>query len=185
MALTPSNLDLKLGTTAPEFELFEPLTGLKKSLNELKSDIGTVVMFICNHCPYVVHIASGISDFAKDYIPKGISVIAINSNDYIKYPQDSPEKMIDEIKKNGYIFPYLLDQDQVVAKQYSAACTPDIYLFNRNMELVYHGQFDGSRPGNSIEVTGVDLRNAVDAMLQNLQITQRQIPSIGCNIKWK
>ena len=185
MALTPSNSELKFGSIAPDFALLEPKSGSTLSLNELKSDIGTVIMFICNHCPYVIHIAEGISRFAKDYTQKGISVIAINSNDYYNYPDDSPEKMVETIAKNDYIFPYLIDENQDVAKLYSAACTPDIFLFNNKMELVYHGQFDSSRPGNGIAVTGNDLRNAVDNLIANKEITANQIPSVGCNIKWK
>ncbi len=185
MSLTPSNTNLEIGSSAPNFQLFEPLTGKVLSLDELKSDKATIVMFICNHCPFVIHISSGIAQFTKDYIDKGVSIIAINSNDYKKYPEDSPDKMIDEIRKNGYVFRYLLDETQEVAKKYSAVCTPDIFLFDRNMELAYHGQFDGSRPGNIIPVSGFNLRNATDIILAEKAINEDQIPSVGCNIKWK
>ncbi len=185
MALTPSNTNLEIGSSAPDFELLEPLTGKILSLSDLKSNQATVVMFICNHCPYVIHINEGLSEYAKDYMAKGFSVIAINSNDYEKYPDDSPENMIVEIRKNNYIFPYLLDETQEVAKKYSAVCTPDIFLFDKDLKLAYHGQFDGSRPGNNIPVSGFNLRNATDIVLAGKSINEDQIPSVGCNIKWK
>lgn len=184
MAQTPSKM-IDLGTTAPDFKLYEPLTDSYKTLDELKSNKATLIMFICNHCPFVKHINKGLVEFANDYLPKGLSIIAINSNDVENYPADSPEKMVVLIKEEGYQFPYLYDETQEVAKAYDAACTPDFFLYDSDMALVYRGQFDDSRPGNGVEVTGNDLRSAADAILNNEAVLQEQIPSIGCNIKWK
>lgn len=184
MARTLSKM-LELGTIAPDFELFNPETGKIDKLNELKSDKATVIMFICNHCPFVIHILKGIKSFADEYISKGVSIIAINSNDVDNYPADSPENMVKLKLNEGLNFPYLFDESQEIAKAYNAACTPDIYLFDKEMNLVYRGQFDGSRPENGVEVTGIDLRNSVDALLNGQPISEIQIPSIGCNIKWK
>ena len=182
MALTPSTM-LPLGTTAPDFEL--PDThGELVSLADLKGAPALVVLFICNHCPYVQHIRSGLAQFARDYAPKRVAIVAINSNDVANYPEDSPAKMKEEVKTVGYTFPYLYDESQAVAKAYHAACTPDIYLFDKNQELVYRGQFDDSRPGNGALVTGKDLRGALDALLAGKPVTSAQKPSMGCNIKW-
>jgi hypothetical protein len=140
---------------------------------------------MCNHCPYVKHIRAGLAQFARDNLPRGVAMVGINSNDVANYPADSPEKMAEEARSAGYLFPYLYDETQGVAKAYHAACTPDIFLFDHEQRLVYRGQFDDSRPGNSIPVTGKDLRAALDAVLAHKPASQAQKPSIGCNIKWK
>ena len=184
MARTPSNM-LPLGTTAPDFSLYDTVSGNTLSLNELKGEQATVVMFICNHCPFVIHVNKQLVKVANDYTPKGISFIAISSNDVENYPQDGPDKMTIHAQENNYPFPYLYDETQEIAKAYDAACTPDIYVFNKDMELVYRGQLDGSRPGNFKRVTGKDLRHALDCVLANKQNSRTQKPSIGCNIKWK
>ena len=176
---------LQLGTKAPDFNLFNPKEKKFQNLNELKSDIATVIMFICNHCPYVKHLNQAIVDLVTDYQKNGISFIAINSNDAENYPEDSPEKMVEYSEKLGYNFPYLYDEDQTAAKNYLAACTPDFYIFDNNMELIYRGQFDDSRPSNGIKPSGKDLRNALDSILRNEPVSSEQIPSIGCSIKWK
>ena len=184
MASTPSNM-IPLGTTAPNFSLHDTVSGEKKSLNELKSDIATVIMFICNHCPYVKHINSELVKVAKIYQSKGISFIAISSNDVVNYPEDSPEKMKETAATEGYTFPYLYDETQEIARAYDAACTPDFYIFDKELKLVYRGQFDDSRPKNDTPVTGADLRGALDAVLNGSPVIENQKPSIGCNIKWK
>ena len=143
------------------------------------------MVFICNHCPYVKHIRTGFAELAKEYQGKGVGVVAINSNDFVNYPDDRPEKMAEEIKQIGYTFPYLYDESQKVAEAYRAACTPDFYLFDRDRLLVYRGQFDDSRPGNGRPVTGADLRAALDAVLAGRPVPGNQRPSLGCNIKWK
>ncbi|BAO74307.1 thioredoxin family protein [Winogradskyella sp. PG-2] len=184
MALTPSNM-LPLGTKAPDFDLLDTKDGLQKSLSYLKGNTGTLVMFICNHCPFVVHVNAQLVALSNDYVTKGINCIAISSNDAINYPQDGPEQMKQHAKDNHYPFPYLYDETQDVAKAYDAACTPDFFLFDVNLELVYTGQFDDSRPGNGIPVTGKDLRNAFDALINGKTINSNQKPSMGCNIKWE
>ncbi|MBN2910081.1 thioredoxin family protein [Polycladomyces sp. WAk] len=184
MALTESNM-FPLGAKAPSFTLPDVVSGKNVSLDELKSEIATVIMFICNHCPYVKHVQDQLVKLANDYIPKGISFIAINANDAEKYPEDSPEKMKEVAQKLGYPFPYLFDETQEVAKAYQAACTPDFYIFDRDLKCVYRGQLDDSRPGNDIPVTGESIRSALDSLLRNEPITVKQKPSIGCNIKWK
>lgn len=184
MAETPSKM-APLGTKAPGFRLQDAITGKLMSLDELKSEIATVIMFICNHCPYVKHINDGLVGLAGEYTVKGISFIAINSNDTINYPEDSFEKMKIYADRLGYNFPYLLDETQEVAKAYDAACTPDIYVYGKDMELVYRGQFDDSRPGNGKPVTGNDLRKALDCLLNEKLPDFPQIPGVGCNIKWK
>ncbi|WP_299365706.1 thioredoxin family protein [Winogradskyella sp.] len=184
MALTPSNM-LPLGTKAPEFRLIDTKDDQIKSLNELKGDAGTLVMFICNHCPFVIHVNEQLVRLAKDYKVKGIHSIAISSNDVVNYPQDGPDKMKTHAEINQYPFPYLYDETQEVAKAYDAACTPDFFLFDKDLNLVYAGQLDGSRPGNGIAVTGKDLRAAMDALVKNETIDPNQKPSMGCNIKWK
>lgn len=183
MARTPSNM-LPLGTVAPEFSLMDTVTEKTLNLQALKGDKGTVIMFICNHCPFVKHVNPEISKLAKEYQPKGIGFIAISSNDVKNYPQDAPHLMKQVAKEEGYTFPYLYDETQEVAREYDAACTPDFYLFDENLELVYRGQLDDSRPGNGIPLTGLDLRNAMDALLNDRVINPVQKPSIGCNIKW-
>lgn len=176
---------LELKTKAPDFTL-PIVTGGTLNLNKYsKNSKGIVVAFICNHCPYVKHLNSKLVEIANSYIQQGIGFVAISSNDVEKYPSDSPEKMIEVVKEEGYPFPYLYDETQEVAKDYMAACTPDFFLFDENKELVYRGQFDASRPGNGKEATGSDLKNAIDALLNGAKPVDRQIPSIGCNIKWK
>ena len=184
MALTPSTM-IPLGMEAPDFKLTDQIDGKEKTLNELRSDKATVVMFICNHCPYVKHVQTGLVELANDYIPKGVSFIAINSNDVKNYPEDSPENMKAVGERLGYPFPYLFDETQEIAKAYDAACTPDFFVFDKDLKLVYRGQMDDSRPGNGKPVTGIDIRNALDDLLAGKEILDNQIPSIGCNIKWK
>ena len=184
MAETKSNM-LPLGTKAPDFKLPDTRSGKTASLQELKSDKGTVVMFLCNHCPYVIHIQKKLVDVAKHYQTKGISFIAISSNDAVTHPADGPKEMRHEAEAHGYTFPYLYDESQQVAKAYDAACTPDFFLFDGDMMLVYRGQLDGSRPGNGLPVTGEDLRAALDAVLSGKPVSSDQKPSAGCNIKWK
>lgn len=183
MAATPSKM-LALGTKLPEFELIDTISGdlISSSILNKKANL---IMFICNHCPYVVHIVKEISKLALDYQDKDFAFIAISSNDIVNYPQDSPEKMKEFAQKENFTFPYLFDGSQKVAKNFQAACTPDIFLFNKNNELVYRGQFDDSRPSNLIPVTGNHLRKAIDDVLSNITPDTKQIPSIGCNIKWK
>jgi peroxiredoxin len=183
MALTPSTM-LALGTKAPDFRLPDT-NGKIVSLQDLKSAPALVVVFMCNHCPYVKHIRAGLAKFARDYQPRGVAIVGINANDVANYPDDSPAKMAVEAKSAGYIFPYLYDESQAVAKAYHAACTPDFYLFDNSHHLVYRGQFDDSRPGNGRPVTGKDLRAATDAVLAGKSVSPTQTPSIGCNIKWK
>jgi peroxiredoxin len=183
MSLTSSTM-LPLGTTAPDFRL--PDTGGKTvSPADFKDAPALLVIFMCNHCPYVVHIRAGLAQLARDYASRRVAIVGINSNDVKNYPADSPAKMKDEVKSAGYIFPYLYDETQAVAKAYRAACTPDIFLFGKNQKLVYRGQFDASRPGNGIPVTGGDLRAALDAVLSGKPVPPDQKASIGCNIKWK
>lgn len=184
MALTPSSM-LPLGTPAPDFTLLDTVSDKPLSLQGLKSDIATVIMFICNHCPYVKHIQQELVKFANDYIPKGISIIAINANDAKQYPDDSPEKMKLVAQQFNYPFAYLYDETQAVAKAYRAACTPDFFIFDKALKCVYRGQFDDSRPGNDVPVTGKDLRASLDAILTATPIPQEQKPSMGCNIKWR
>src|SRR5258705_12556325 len=175
---------LPLGTKAPDFRL--PDTGGKSvSLADFKAAPGLLIVFMCNHCPYVKHIRSGLAQIARDYIPRGVGVVGISSNDVVNYPADSPATMAEEAKAAGYIFPYLYDETQAVAKAYRAACTPDIFVFDSDQRLVYRGQVDDSRPGNGIPVTGRDVRAALDAVLAGKPVASNQKPSIGCNIKWK
>lgn len=184
MAETASKM-IALGIKAPDFTLPDTISGKELSLNELKSDTATVVMFICNHCPYVVHINNVLVDVANRYIMKGISFIAISSNDVTNYPEDSPSRMREVAKRLSYPFPYLYDETQSVARAYDAACTPDFFVFDKEMKLVYRGQFDDSRPGNGVPVTGQDLCRALDAILNGEKVFTQQKPSMGCNIKWK
>jgi peroxiredoxin len=183
MALTPSTM-LPLGTTAPDFSLPDT-NGKIISLADFKNAPALLVIFMCNHCPYVIHIRAGLAQLARDYAPKKAGIVGINSNDVENYLDDSPAKMKDEVKRAGYVFPYLFDESQAVAKNYHAACTPDIFLFDKNQKLVYRGQFDDSRPGNGIPVTGKDLRAALDAVLAGKPVSPNQKASMGCNIKWK
>jgi peroxiredoxin len=176
---------IPLGTIAPSFTLFDTLTNTGMSLNELKGSKGTVIFFICNHCPFVIHVNEELVRLANDYISLGVNFIAISSNDIENYPQDSPKLMHKTAKKLKYPFPYLYDESQDVAKAYSAACTPDNYVFDTDLKLVYRGQLDDSRPGNGISITGYDMRNALDCLINDVENTLVQQPSIGCNIKWK
>jgi peroxiredoxin len=184
MAAVPSNM-LPLGTRAPEFSLPDTVSGQIRSLQSIQSDKVTLIMFICNHCPYVKHINAALVSIAGDYMPQGLSVIAISSNDAVKYPDDAPDKMKEHALKEGYSFPYLYDETQEVARQYDAACTPDFYLFDGAMKLVYRGQLDDARPKNDIPVSGKDLRAAIENVLAGRPVAEEQKPSIGCNIKWK
>ncbi len=185
MARTPSTM-LELGTLAPDFTLPNPRTGSDTSLTQIATGKkGVLVAFICNHCPYVVHIQQAFVEFANNYLDKGLAIVAISSNDVDNYPADAPEQMAIIAEKAGYAFPYLYDESQAVAKAYRAACTPDFFLFDQDLKLVYRGQFDSSRPRNDDPITGADMRAAVDALLAGQTINADQIPSLGCNIKWK
>lgn len=184
MAKTASVM-LPLGTPAPAFTLLDIVSGNKVRLDHSEKVKATLIMFICNHCPYVKHINKELTRLAQDYMKKGVNFIAINSNDIKNYPDDSPANMKVVAQEESYPFPYLFDETQEVAKAYQAACTPDFYLFNTELELVYRGQLDDSRPGNSIPVTGQSIRAALDSLLANQAISIEQKPSLGCNIKWK
>ncbi len=184
MARTPSNM-IPLGTKAPDFNLFDTVSSHTLSLQNLKGERGTVIMFICNHCPFVIHVNSALVSLANEFNTQGFSFIAISSNDVINYPQDGPDQMAIHAKEQGYPFPYLYDDSQNVAKAYDAACTPDFYVFNANLELTYRGQLDDSRPGNGRTVTGNDLRHALNCLVEHTENKTPQKPSIGCNIKWK
>ena len=183
MVRTPSTM-LPLGTAAPDFSL-PNLDGRLMSLGDVAGENGTVVMFICNHCPFVKHVADQLAVLGRDYLPRGIGVVAISSNDVSTHPADSPEQMVHEAEERGYLFPYLYDETQEVAQAYHAACTPDFYLFDAGRALVYRGQLDPSRPGSDVPVTGSDLRAAIEALLAGQPPVAEQIPSLGCNIKWK
>lgn len=184
MALTPSNM-LALGTKAPEFNLPDTVSGDNFSFENVAGEKGTVVMFICNHCPYVIHVNEEIVAVANEYKEKGIGFVAISSNDVENYPDDSPEKMAIHAKNVGYPFPYLYDESQSAAKEYDAACTPDFYVFNKAKDLVYRGRLDESSPGNGKPLTGSDLRSSLDSVLTGADQSEQQLPSMGCNIKWK
>ena len=186
MALTPSTMP-DLGMLAPEFSLPDT-QGRAVSLDDVAGPQGSgrpfLVQFICNHCPFVVHLADALADFGRDYKQQGLGIVAINANDAIAYPADSPAMMVEETNRRGYTFPYLFDADQSVAKAYGAACTPDFFLFDADRTLVYRGQFDNSRPSNGQPVSGADLRRAADAVLAGDSAAAEQHPSVGCNIKW-
>ena len=184
MALTPSTMIL-LGSKAPEFTLPDTISGKNLSLSSLKSDKATVIMFISNHCPYVKHVNTELVTLANQYMANGISFIAISANDAANFSEDSPEKMKQLAKQLGYPFPYLYDDSQAVARAYDAACTPDFFIYDKDLKLVYRGQLDDSRPSNGIPVTGKDIRNALDCILSGKPVSLDQKPSIGCNIKWK
>ena len=183
MALTPSTM-LPLGTPAPDFQLPD-VSGKTVGLADFRGAPALVVMFICNHCPYVKHLRSALAQFGKACQARGVAVVAISSNDPVVYPDDSLEKMVVEARDAGYVFPYLFDESQAIAKAYQAACTPDFYVFDRDQKLVYRGQYDDSRPGNGSAITGADLQGAIDAVLAGRPVPAVQKPSIGCNIKWK
>lgn len=184
MSLTPSSM-MPLGTVAPGFRLPDAVSGRTLALADVRGKRATVVMFICNHCPYVKHVRAGLAQFARDYASHGVGVVAISSNDAERYPEDGPEEMRLEARQQDYPFPYLFDESQDVARAYSAACTPDFFVFDANLECAYRGQFDGSRPGNGIPVSGADLRSALDALVAGRDVNPDQKPSVGCNIKWK
>lgn len=184
MSLTPSTM-MPLGTSAPAFALLDTVSEKILSLDRLKGDKATLVMFICNHCPYVKHVQAELVRVARDYQPRGAGFIAISSNDATNYPEDAPRKMSETARANAFPFPYLHDETQDVARAYRAACTPDFFLFNASLACVYRGQFDGSRPGNGVPVTGTDLRAALEAVLAGRPVAPDQKPSIGCNVKWK
>ncbi|MDT8347142.1 MAG: thioredoxin family protein [Flavobacteriaceae bacterium] len=184
MARTESNM-LPLGTKAPDFELLDVRTNKLRNFSKVKGKHGTVVMFICNHCPFVKHVLEEIVRLANDYTVQGFGFIAISSNDIINYPEDAPENMVKIAYQYHFPFPYLYDETQETAKAYDAACTPDFYLFDSESRLVYRGQLDDSRPGNRLQVTGRDLREAMDNILSNKPQRAVQKPSLGCNIKWK
>ncbi|MBN1609467.1 MAG: thioredoxin family protein [Polyangiaceae bacterium] len=183
MASTPSTM-LALGTPASDFTLADA-SGREYRLTDFAGAPGLVIMFICNHCPYVKHIRKRLAEVAREYTSRGMRFVAINSNDVESYPEDSPARMAEEAKQQGYVFPYLFDETQAVAKAYRAACTPEFYVFDRERQLVYHGQFDAARPGNGAPVTGEDLIAAMDAVLAERPVPPDQKPSLGCNIKWK
>lgn len=184
MSLTPSTM-LELGTTAPKFNLFDAVTGTTKSLNDLSESKALLVVFSSNHCPYAQHTMEGVVKLAQEYNDSELSIVCISSNDIQQYPQDAPEQMKSLAKRENYPFPYLYDETQQVAKAYTAACTPDFFLFDADQKLVYRGRFDASRPDNDIELTGSDLKAALDAVLAEKEVPSEQKPSIGCNIKWK
>lgn len=184
MVSVPSTM-VPLGTRVPEFTLPEPATGRTVSTEEFRDAPAFLVVFLSNHCPFVKHIADELASFAREYAERGLAIVGINANDVEKYPDDSPEKMAEEVESRGYPFPYLFDETQEVAKAYGAACTPDFFLFDRNRELAYRGQFDDSRPSRDTPVTGADLRAACDAVFAGEAPAKDQTPSVGCNIKWR
>jgi len=183
MASTPSTM-LPIGTSAPDFDLPDTVSGKRFSLTDTTGK-PLLVMFICNHCPFVKHVREELAAIGADYQSRGLAIVAISSNDAENYPDDSPDKMAAEAAEAGYTFPYLYDESQSVAKAYRAACTPDFYLFDADHKLAYRGQLDPSRPRNNTPVTGSDLRAAIDAVLAGRPVPEPQLPSIGCNIKWK
>ena|SRR5688572_7923442 len=187
MAATPSTM-LELGTTAPDFDLPDttgPGMSRRVRLDDFKGKRGLLVMFICNHCPFVKHVRDELARIGNEYQSRGLGIVAISSNDVANYPDDSPGKMAEEARAAGYSFPYLYDETQEVARAYRAACTPDFFLFDNDRRLAYRGQLDDARPKNNSPVTGRDLRAAIDAVLDGRPVTGQQMPSIGCNIKWK
>ena len=184
MARTPSTM-VTLGTKAPDFLLPDTVSGKRLSLTNLKGETATMIMFICNHCPFVKHVNAELVKLANDYKNKGIGFVAISSNDVITHPDDALGLMTQVAKQLKYPFPYLYDESQDIAKAYGAACTPDFFIYDKDLQLVYRGQLDDSRPGNEIPVTGKDIRQALDCLINNEPVLQEQRPSIGCNIKWK
>lgn len=184
MAYTESNM-LPLGTKAPNFTLPDTLSAKEITLYEMPQAKATLIMFLCNHCPYVIHVNPEIVRITADYKNAGVLFYGISSNNAIKYPQDGPEKMTEHGKETGYTFPYLYDESQEIARKYDAACTPDFYLFDEHLHLVYRGRIDSSRPGNNKPLDGSDLRQAIDNVLAGKEISPVQYPSAGCNIKWK
>ena len=184
MARTPSTM-VALGTKAPAFNLPDTVSGKQISLKDVKGDVATVIMFICNHCPFVKHVNAELVRLSNNYKNKGDGFVAISSNDVANYPDDSPKLMARVAKQLNYPFPYLYDETQDVAKSYDAACTPDFFIYDKDLRLVYRGQLDDSRPGNEIPVTGKDIRDALDCLVNGDHVPEFQRPSIGCNIKWK
>lgn len=176
---------IDLGTVAPNFELKDVVTGQKRSLKQLAGEHGLLVMFICRHCPFVQHVQGELAKLGRDYGSKGFGIVAISSNDADTYPDDAPPSLKQQADQMGFTFPYLFDETQEVAKAYQAVCTPDFFVFDKSLALVYRGQLDDSRPGNDVPVTGRDLRRALDALLAGEPIPTEQRPSLGCNIKWK
>ena len=183
MAVTSTMLPL--GTAAPDFSLADVASGRTVTLQDFEDQKALLVMFICRHCPYVAHVRPAIAGLAREHVGSGLGIVAISANDPATYPEDSPEGLAAEVIEAGYTFPYLFDETQEVAKAYTAACTPDFFLFDRDRRLAYRGQFDSSRPGNDVPVTGEDLRAAIDAVLQDLPVSEEQRPSVGCSIKWR
>ena len=183
MSVTPSTMS-PLGMEAPDFELPDT-SGDPVSLGDFDGANALLVVFLCNHCPYVKHIRDELAEFAREYRDEGLAVVGISSNDVEQYPEDAPDRMKEVKEEVGFPFPYLYDESQEVAREYGAACTPDFFLFDENRELVYRGQFDDSRPGNDVPVTGEDLRTAADRTLEGRPVPEDQSPSVGCNIKWK
>jgi peroxiredoxin len=184
MALTPSTM-LPLGTKAPDFQLPDVVSGETISLDTFAGKQALLVMFICRHCPFVKHVQTQLAQIGKDYANSDVGLVAISANDAANYPDDAPDKLKEMVKELGFTFPFCYDESQETAKAYTAACTPDFFLFNADRKLVYRGQLDDSRPGNNEPVTGKDLRTALDAVLASQTVTPDQKPSIGCNIKWK
>lgn len=184
MARTLSSM-VSLDTKAPAFKLPDTITGKQISLHEIKGEVATVVMFICNHCPFVKHVNDQLVKMANDYINKKIGVVAISANDVVNHPGDAPHLMKQVALELHYPFPYLYDETQETAKAYDAACTPDFFIYDKNLLLAYRGQLDDSRPGNELPVTGNDIRHALDCLISNEPVPEKQRPSIGCNIKWK
>lgn len=184
MALTESTM-LELGTTAPDFVLADVVSGKSIRRDDFRGKDALLVMFICAHCPFVKHVEKSLGALGADYARKPVAIVAISANDAENYPADKPEGLKAQAKANGFAFPYLYDESQSVAHAYTAACTPDFFLFDKGFKLVYRGQYDLSRPGNGVEVTGKDLRAAIDAVLAGKPVAREQRPSIGCNIKWK
>ena len=184
MSLTPSTM-MPLGTQAIDFNLQDVVSGNQISLKNFENKKALLVMFICRHCPYVLHTQSEIAKIGKDYMNKPLGIVAISANDISAYPEDSPEGMREQAKELGFAFPYCYDETQETAKAYTAACTPDFFLFDKDRKLVYRGQLDGSRPGNNVPLTGKDLRAAIDAVLEDKVVNLEQRPSTGCSIKWK
>lgn len=184
MARTPSTM-LAVGTPCPDFRLPDAVTGRQVARDDFADSPALLVAFICNHCPFVIHIQDELARFSRDYEPRGLAVVGISSNDVSRFPDDHPDRMAKQARSVGYTFPYLFDDSQDVAKAFRAACTPDFFLFDGERKLAYRGQFDGSRPGNDVSVTGEDLRAAADAVLAGHPGPEDQKPSLGCNIKWK
>jgi peroxiredoxin len=183
MAVTSTMLPL--GTQAPDFSLADVVSGRTVSLRDFDDATALLVMFICRHCPYVAHVRPAIAALAREHVSSGLGIVAISANDPATYPEDAPEGLAAEAIEAGYTFPYLFDETQEVAKAYTAACTPDFFLFDRDRQLVYRGQFDSSRPRNGVPVTGEDLRAAIDAVLDRRPVSREQHPSVGCSIKWR